>query len=179
MRLLVVEDDGPVARFIKKGLESEGYEVDLAVDGKDAIGLATAFSYDGILLDLGLPGIDGIRVLETLRAQKASVPVIVLSGRAGVEDRVKGLDAGADDYLTKPFSLAELLARVRSVMRRGSSLADATLVVADLELNRVERTVQRGGRRIELTTKEFALLEFLMRNTGRRVTRAMIIENVW
>jgi two-component system copper resistance phosphate regulon response regulator CusR len=179
MRVLVVEDDKPVASFLRKGLEAENYAVDVAGDGKEAVLMADAYDYDLIMLDLGLPESDGIEVLKHVRATKASTPVLVLTGRSRVEDRVKGLDVGADDYLTKPFSYSELSARIRALLRRGSRAPDSCLHVADLEINRIERTVKRGDRKIELTPKEFALLEYLMRNAGRRVTRAMIIEHVW
>jgi two-component system copper resistance phosphate regulon response regulator CusR len=179
MRVLVVEDDKPVASFLRKGLEAENYAVDVAGDGKEAIHLSDAYEYDLVMLDLGLPESDGIEVLKHIRAKRDSLPVLVLTGRSRVEDRVKGLDVGADDYLTKPFSYSELSARVRALLRRGSRSVDSCLRVADLEINRIERTVKRGDRRIDLTPKEFSLLEYLMRNAGRRVTRAMIIEHVW
>ena len=179
MRVLVVEDDKPVASFLRKGLEAENYAVDVAGDGKEAVLMADAYEYDLVMLDLGLPESDGIEVLKHVRLQKPSLPVLVLTGRSRVEDRVKGLDIGADDYLTKPFSFSELSARVRALLRRGTRTLDSCLRVVDLEINRIERTVKRGDRKIELTPKEFALLEYLMRNAGRRVTRAMIIEHVW
>jgi DNA-binding response OmpR family regulator len=183
MRVLVVEDDKPVASFLRKGLEAENYAVDVAGDGKEAILMSDAYEYDLVMLDLGLPesdGItDGIEVLKQVRAKRPSVPVLVLTGRSRVEDRVKGLDVGADDYLTKPFSYSELSARIRALLRRGARSVDSCLQVADLEINRIERTVKRADRRIDLTPKEFALLEYLMRNAGHRVTRAMIIEHVW
>ncbi|MBI1749387.1 MAG: response regulator transcription factor [Acidobacteria bacterium] len=179
MRVLVAEDDNPLANFVRKGLEAEHYAVDIASDGEEARFMAEEYEYDLIILDLNLPRVDGVEVLKHVRARKPSLPVIVLTARNKVEDRVKGLDLGADDYLTKPFSFSELSARVRALLRRGSRPAEAVLRVEDLELDRVERAVKRGGKRIELTPKEFALLEFLMRNAGRRVTRAMIIEHVW
>src|ERR1022692_2338315 len=179
MRVLVVEDDKPVASFLRKGLEAENYAVDVAGDGKEAMLMVETYQYDLVMLDLGLPESDGIEVLKQVRVKRASLPVLVLTGRSRVEDRVKGLDVGADDYLTKPFSYTELSARIRALLRRGSRAPDSCLRVADLEINRIERTVKRGDRRIELTPKEFALLEYLMRNAGRRVTRAMIIEHVW
>src|SRR5450755_1654351 len=164
MRVLVVEDDKPVASFLRKGLEAENYAVDVAGDGKEAIMMSDAYDYDLIMLDLGLPEADGIEVLKQVRAKKASIPVLVLTGRSRVEDRVKGLDVGADDYLTKPFSYTELSARIRALLRRRTRPAEACLQVADLQINRIERTVKRGERFIELTPKEFALLEYLMRN---------------
>lgn len=180
MRVLVVEDDKPVASFLRKGLEAENYAVDVAGDGREALLMVNTYEYDLVMLDLGLPESDGIEVLKQVRVKRANLPVLVLTGRSRVEDRVKGLDVGADDYLTKPFSFTELSARVRALLRRGSrSAGDSCLRVADLEINRIERTVKRGEKRIELTPKEFSLLEYLMRNAGRRVTRAMIIEHVW
>ena len=179
MRVLLVEDDKPVASFVQKGLTAEQYAVDVAGDGDEAQFMAEQSDYDLMILDLSLPGIDGLDVLKHLRAKKSCLPVLVLTGRSRVEDRVKGLDLGADDYLTKPFSFSELAARVRALMRRGTRPVEVTLQVEDLEMNRVERTVKRAGRPIELTPREFALLEYLMRNAGRCVTRAMIIEHVW
>jgi len=179
MRILVVEDDKAVASFVKRGLESEQYAVDVAGDGEEAQVLIAAASFDLIILDLGLPKVDGLDVLKHIRSRKPSPPVLILSGRARVEDRVKGLDLGADDYLSKPFSFSELAARVRALLRRNPSALDIVLRVEDLELDRAERLVRRAGQRIELTPREFALLEYLMRNAGRSVTRAMIIEHVW
>jgi len=179
MRILIVEDDKAVASFVKKGLESEQYAVDVTGDGEDAQSLVGEADFDLIILDLVLPKIDGLDVLKHIRSRKPSLPVLVLSGRARVEDRVKGLDLGADDYLTKPFSFSELSARVRALLRRSPSTIGIVLRVEDLELDRAERLVKRAGRRIDLTPREFALLEYLMRNAGRSVTRAMIIEHVW
>jgi two-component system copper resistance phosphate regulon response regulator CusR len=179
MRLLVAEDDKPVASFVQKGLNAEHYAVDLAADGDEAEFMVEQFDYDLLVLDLNLPRRDGLEVLKHARAAKPSLPVLVLTVRSRVEDRVKGLDLGADDYLTKPFSFSELAARIRALLRRGKRPAEAVLRVADLELHRVERAVTRAGRRIALTPKEFALLEYLLRNAGRSVTRAMIIEHVW
>lgn len=179
MRVLIAEDDKPVASFVQKGLEAEQYSVDIAQDGDEAQFMVNQFDYDLAVLDLTLPRIDGLEVLRHIRESKHTMPVLILTGRNRVEDRVKGLDLGADDYLTKPFSFSELSARVRALLRRSSMPAEVTLRVADLELNRVERTVIRAGKAIEMTPKEFALLEYLMRNAGRCVTRAMIIEHVW
>ena len=179
MRILLVEDDKPVASFVKKGLESEQYAVDLAWDGEDAQSLVSEANFDLVILDLILPKVDGLEVLKHIRSRKPSPPVLILSGRAGVEDRVKGLDLGADDYLTKPFSFTELSARVRALLRRPPNPLGIVLRVEELELDRAERVVRRAGRRIDLTPREFALLEYLMRNAGRCVTRAMIIEHVW
>jgi DNA-binding response OmpR family regulator len=179
MRILVAEDDTALSSFVRKGLEAEHYAVDVAHEGDEAQYMAEQFDYDLLLLDLMLPGLDGLKVLERVRTRKPSLPVLVLTGRTTVEDRVKGLDLGADDYLTKPFSFTELAARVRALLRRGTRPTASLLRVDDLEVDRVERRVLRGGRRVELTTKEFSLLEYLMRNRGLTVTRAMIVEHVW
>ena len=179
MRILVVEDDEALAAFLRRGLEGEGYGVDVAADGDEAHRMAIAYAYDLIILDLNLPRMHGVDVLKRLREKKASVPVLILTARTQVEDRVQGLDLGADDYLTKPFSFAALSARIRALLRRGSRPSESVLKIEDLELNRIERVVKRGGTRIDLTPREFELLEYLMRNAGRRVTRTMIIEHVW
>jgi DNA-binding response OmpR family regulator len=179
MRILVVEDDTALASFLKKGLEAEHYAVDVANDGEDARWMACESDYDLIILDLNLPKMDGISALRVIRPKRPSVPVLILTGRSRIEDRVESLDAGADDCLTKPFSYTELSARVRALLRRRPVAAATMLKVADLELDRVERTVQRGGKRIELTSKEFGLLEYLLRNAGHRITRNMIVEHVW
>jgi two-component system copper resistance phosphate regulon response regulator CusR len=179
MRVLIAEDDKPVASFVQKGLEAEQYAVDVAQDGDEAQCMVDQFDYDVAVLDLALPRVDGLDVLKHIRESKPALPVLILTGRNRVEDRVKGLDLGADDYLTKPFSFSELSARVRALLRRAAQPAEVVLRVGDLELNRVERIVRRAGQAIELTPKEFGLLEYLMRNAGRCVTRAMIIEHVW
>jgi DNA-binding response OmpR family regulator len=179
MRILVVEDEQAVAGIIKEGLESDHYGVDVAGDGERAKSLLGGADYDLVILDLVLPKVDGYQVLNHLRRQKPSLPVLILSGRADVEDRVKGLDLGADDYLPKPFSYPELSARVRALLRRSLGWGETVLRVGDLEMDRAERMVTRGGRHIELTPHEFALLECLMRNAGRCVTRDMLIEHVW
>jgi len=179
MRILIAEDDKPVASFVQKGLEAEQYAVDVAQDGDEAQFMVGQFDYDVAVLDLTLPRVDGLDVLKHIRETKPALPVLILTGRNRVEDRVKGLDLGADDYLTKPFSFSELSARVRALMRRAAQPAEVILRVDNLELNRVERTVKRAGHPTELTPKEFALLDYLMRNAGRCVTRAMIIEHVW
>ena len=179
MRVLVVEDDTKVASFLRKGLKSEGYAVDIAPDGEKASELAVGEPYDAIVLDIGLPGKDGYTVLTELRQQKQRTPVLLLTARDGVEDRVRGLDLGADDYLSKPFAFAELTARLRALLRRGAPEPEAILQVADLTLDPARHEVKRGGRLIDLTPKEFSLLEYLMRNAGRPVTRAMISEHVW
>lgn len=179
MRILVVEDDAALASYIRKGLESEHYAVDVAFDGEQGALMACDLDYDLLILDLNLPKLDGISVLRNLRPSKPQMPVLVLTARPLVEDRVHALDSGADDCVNKPFSYSELSARVRALMRRGRPSVESILQVADLQLNRVERKVLRNGRQIELTAKEFALLEYLMRNAGRRITRSMIIEHVW
>lgn len=179
MHILVVEDDASLASLLRKGLEAEHYAVDVASDGDDARWLASENDFDLMILDLNLPKMDGIGVLHAVRPQKPSLPVLVVTGRSRIEDRVHSLDCGADDCLTKPFSYTELSARVRALLRRHPVTTEAVLRVADLELNRVERWVKRAGKRIELTAKEFGLLEYLLRNAGHRVTRAMIVEHVW
>ena len=179
MHILVVEDDASLASLLRKGLEAEHYAVDVASDGDDARWLASVNDFDLMILVLNLPKMDGIGVLHAVRPQKPSLPVLVVTGRSRIEDRVHSLDCGADDCLTKPFSYTELSARVRALLRRHPVTTEAVLRVADLELNRVERWVKRAGKRIELTAKEFGLLEYLLRNAGHRVTRAMIVEHAW
>ncbi|MBZ5707405.1 MAG: response regulator transcription factor [Acidobacteriia bacterium] len=179
MRILIAEDDTALASFVRKGLEAEHYAVDVSADGEQARAMAGEFDYDLVVLDLILPRLDGVSILRYVRTRKPSVPILVLTGRSRVEDRVQCLDLGADDYLVKPFSFSELSARIRALLRRCHLPAESVLAVDDLKLDRVERRVERAGRRIELTSKEFALLEYLMRNAGRRITRAMIIEHVW
>jgi heavy metal response regulator len=179
MRILVIEDDAALSSFIRKGLEAEHHAVDTANDGEQGRTMALEFDYDLVVLDLNLPGVDGLSVLKSVRQSKTSLPVMILTARSRVEDRVQCLDTGADDYLVKPFSFLELSARVRALLRRGQVPSELVLTVRDLSLDRVQRKVERAGHHIELTTKEFALLEYLMRNAGRRLTRPMIIEHVW
>jgi heavy metal response regulator len=179
MRILVVEDEKKVASFIKQGLEEEGYAVDWAADGQEGLLLARDGVHDLIVLDLNLPKMDGIKVLQELRQAKMKVPVLLLTVRAMIEDKVLGLDAGADDYLTKPFSFQELLARIRALRRRRQEVEPVLLRVADLTLDPARRLVRRGPDKIELSTKEFALLDYFMRNPGRVLTRTMIAEHVW
>jgi DNA-binding response OmpR family regulator len=179
MRVLIAEDDPAVATFVKKGLEAEHYAVDVTHDGEQARTMATEMDYDLFMLDLNLPGVDGVAILRHLRPRKPSMPILVLTSRNRVEDRVQCLDLGADDYMGKPFSFSELSARIRALLRRSHLPAASVLTVADLKLDRVERRVERASKRIELTSKEFGLLEYLMLNAGRRVSRAMIIEHVW
>src|SRR5271168_4667441 len=179
MRILLAEDDEALGRFVRQGLEAENHAVEIFADGELAKNAATENEFDLVVLDLNLPKIDGVSVLRHLRMKKPSLPVLVLTQRTRVEDRVQCLDLGADDYLGKPFSFSELSARIRALLRRCHLPAESVLTVEDLKLDRVERRVERAGRRIDLTGKEFALLEYLMRNAGRRITRAMIIEHVW
>ncbi len=181
MRILVVEDDTDVAGFVMKGLREAGHEAAQAGNGQDGLSLASSEPFDAIILDRMLPGgLDGLRVLETLRAQDNQTPVLFLSAMVGVDDRVRGLQAGGDDYMTKPFAFSELLARVEELMRRGRSARRATrLVVGDLEMDLLSRTVRRRGQKIELQPREFRLLEFLMRHAGQVVTRTMLLEGVW
>lgn len=179
MRVLIAEDDAALAKFVSQGLEAEHYTVDVYSDGEQAGAAAHEIDYDLIILDLNLPTLDGVSVLRQLRAKKPTLPVLVLTQRSRVEDRVQCLDTGADDYLPKPFSFSELSARIRALLRRSHLPSQSVLAIDDLKLDRIEHRVERSGRRIDLTAKEFALLEYLMRNTGRCVTRAMIIEHVW
>jgi len=179
MRILIAEDDEALARFVRRGLEGENYTVDVLADGEQARTAATQFEYDVVILDLNLPKLDGVSVLRQLRAKKPSLPVLVLTQRAKLEDRVQCLDTGADDFLPKPFSFGELSARIRALVRRSHLPSESVLNAGDLRLDRVQRLVERAGCRIELTAKEFCLLEYLMLNAGRRVTRSMIIEHVW
>ena len=179
MRVLIAEDDPALATFVQKGLEAEHYAVDVTHDGEQAKAMATELDYDLFMLDLNLPRMDGISILRHLRPRKPSMPILVLTSRNRVEDRVQCLDLGADDYMGKPFSFIELSARIRALLRRSHLPAASVLTVADLKLDRVERKVERASKRIELTSKEFGLLEYLMLNAGRRVSRTMIIEHVW
>jgi DNA-binding response OmpR family regulator len=180
MRILVVEDERKVANFIRQGLEEEGHTVEVAADGATALDLVVDGSpYDLVVLDLMLPQRDGFTVLRTARARRVDTPVLILTARDGVSDKVTGLDLGADDYLTKPFAFEEFLARVRALLRRGSSQRAPLLRLADLTLDPSTREVSRGPRKIVLTTREYALLEYFLRNTGRVLTRPMIAEHVW
>jgi two-component system OmpR family response regulator len=179
MRILVVEDELKMAGLLKRGLEEEGYAVDVAATGSDAVWAATENPYDAILLDVMLPDVNGFEVCRRLRAGGRWAPVLMLTARTAVTDRVAGLDAGADDYLTKPFSFSELFARVRALVRRGATERPAVLEVGDLTLDPGARRVARGGTAVELTAKEFALLEYFMRRPGEVLTRSRIIEHVW
>ena len=179
MRILVVEDEKKTASFIRKALRAEGFAVDVCHDGEDALHLAATVPYDAIVLDIMLPGRDGLSVLRQLRERRSAVPVLLLSARGEVNERVEGLDAGADDYLPKPFALAELVARVRAMGRRGGEPRATVLQVADLALDTVARVARRGEATIELTAREYRLLEFLMRSPGRICGRMTILEKVW
>ncbi|MEE9180988.1 MAG: response regulator transcription factor [candidate division NC10 bacterium] len=179
MRLLVVEDEKKVASFIKQGLEEESYAVDVASDGEEGLGMALDRVHDLIILDIFLPKMDGLRILQELRKEKVTTPVLLLTVRATIEDKVLGLDAGADDYLTKPFAFEELLARVRALLRRRAEAEPPVLQVADLTLDPARHVVARGGEKVELTPREFALLAYFMRNPGRVLTRTTISEHVW
>jgi DNA-binding response OmpR family regulator len=179
MRVLVVEDEKKTASFIRKALQAEGFAVDVCENGNDALAAATTTSFDGIVLDIMLPGRDGLSVLRQLRERKNATPVLLLSARGEVNERVEGLDAGADDYLPKPFALVELVARVRALGRRGGEPKSTLLRLADLTLDTITRQAQRKGVTFELTTREYRLLEFLMRSTGRICGRMAILEKVW
>jgi DNA-binding response OmpR family regulator len=178
MRLLVVEDEKRIADFLSRGLESAGYGVDVVHNGNDAIDKVHTTEYDLVVLDLGLPDIDGLKVLEKIKNRKAVSPVLILSARDSVDDRVKGLEQGADDYLVKPFAFVELLARARVLIRRGQPTPEK-LQVGDLALDCIRRRVTRNNENIELAPKEFSILEYMMRNRGRPLSRTMIVEHVW
>jgi two-component system copper resistance phosphate regulon response regulator CusR len=178
MRILIVEDEKRIADFLSRGLESAGYAVDHAPNGQTALDLVHQTEYDLIVLDLGLPDMDGLQVLQKVRNRKTSPPVLILSARDAVEDRVKGLEVGADDYLVKPFAFVELLARARALLRRGQPVPER-LQVGDLVLDCIRRRVTRDGEPIELAPKEFSILEYMMRNRGRPLSRTMIVEHVW
>lgn len=179
MRILVVEDDRKLVQVLRQGLKENGFAVDTAADGNLGLELALDTDYDAIVLDLMLPGLSGLDLLKALRARHRVAPVLILSARSAVEDRIQGLDLGADDYLAKPFSFQELLARLRAITRRPSAEPKTTLVAADLELDVARREVRRAGRPIDLTAKEFALLELLLKKKGVVVTRGMILDRVW
>lgn len=179
MKVLVVEDENQIAGFVRKGLEEQGFTVDLCDNGNDGYVLATTQSYDAIVLDIMLPGRDGLSILRTLRKQRNTVPVIVLTARSELDERIEGLNLGADDYITKPFFVEELIARLHAVVRRASGEQLSVLQTEDLTVNLITREVRRGERSITLTTREFTLLEYLMRSPGRVFTRTQILEHVW
>lgn len=179
MRILVVEDETKMARLLQRGLSGEGMAVDVASTGEDALWMAAATAYDAIVLDVMLPGIDGVEACRRLRAAEAWTPVLMLTARDGVEDRVAGLDGGADDYLLKPFAFTELLARLRAVIRRGPVERPTVLAAGDLTLDPARRAVERGGVRIDLSSTEFAMLEAFMRRPGEVLSRFQMIERVW
>jgi two-component system OmpR family response regulator len=180
VRILIVEDDDKIASFLAKGLKQNGFSVDTASDGDQALSLCRTVDYDSIVLDIMLPKLDGLSVLRTIRAEKRLVPVLLLSAKASVDNRVTGLQAGADDYLTKPFAFSELLARLQALIRRATHVAEpTTLAIGDLSMNLLTREVFRDGQKIELQSREFALLELLLRHPGRPITKTMILEHVW
>jgi DNA-binding response OmpR family regulator len=180
MRLLLIEDDLEIAAFIRKGMKEAGFSVDHAAEGPVGLEMAIASPYDVAVIDLMLPGLDGLAVIDELRRRRIRVPVLILSARRSVGERVEGLEAGGDDYLTKPFAFSELLARVQALLRRAQSVPEpTTLTVADLRIDLLRRTVVRGDRHIELQPREFGLLEYLARNAGRIVSKTMIMEHVW
>ncbi len=179
MRILVVEDESKISQFVKRGLKEEGYAVDVAQDGEEGHFLLSTNEYDAVILDLMLPKIDGLTLCRTLRKEGNQTPIIMLTAKDTVKDKVKGLDSGADDYLPKPFAFEELLARLRVVLRKKDGRVQTQLKVDELCMDLLTHKVTRSGREIELTVKEYALLEYLMRNTGNIVTRTMISEHVW
>ena len=179
MHILLVEDELKMARALRRGLEQEGHSVDSATDGDDALSRGAEFEYDAIVLDVMLPNRDGFSICRELRARNRWAPVLILTARDAVEDRIRGLDAGADDYLVKPFAFGELLARLRALVRRGASERPAVLTVGDVELDPAAHTVTREGSLVDLSVREFSLLEFLMRHAGEVVSRTRILEQVW
>ncbi|MDP9299411.1 MAG: response regulator transcription factor [Actinomycetota bacterium] len=179
MRILVVEDEPKVARAIRRGLEEHAYAVDLSADGADALSMATEYDYDAVVLDLMIPEPDGVAVCRELRRRERWAPILMLTARGAVEDRMSGLDAGADDYLIKPFAFGELLARLRAIVRGRSGSRPAVLQVGDLCVDPASHTVSRSGHPVELTAREYSLLEFLVRHAGEVVTRTQILEHVW
>ena len=180
MRILVVEDDKKIASFVVNGLKQSGYAVDHSTDGEHGLIMAQSIAYDVAVVDIMLPKLDGLSLIQQLRAKGTRIPVLILSAKASVDDRVKGLHAGGDDYLTKPFAFSELLARIQALIRRATQASEPTrLVVGDLKLDLLTREVQRGAEKIELQPREFALLEYLMRNPNRTVTKTMILEHIF
>ncbi|MGD1085955.1 MAG: response regulator transcription factor [Verrucomicrobiota bacterium] len=180
MRILVVEDDNKIASFIVKGLKQSGYAVDRCADGEEGLIFAETTAYDAAVVDIMLPKLDGLSLVQRLRGKKICIPVIILSAKASVDDRVRGLEAGADDYLTKPFAFSELSARLQALIRRATQVAEPSrLSAGDLELDLFSREVTRAGQKVDLQAREFALLEYLMRHTGRPVTKTMILEHIF
>jgi two-component system OmpR family response regulator len=180
MRVLVIEDDAETAAYVVEGLKQDGHTADHVSDGRDGLNLATSSSYDVLVVDRMLPGLEGLIMVETLRAAGVKTPVLFLTARAGIDDRVAGLNAGGDDYLVKPFAFSELVARLGALARRPhTTRVETTLRVADLEMDLIGRRVSRGGTQIDLQPREFRLLEYLMRNAGRVVTRTMLLEHIW
>ncbi len=179
MKILVIEDEKKIASFVRKGLEAQGFVVDVSHHGDEGFTLATTRPYDAVVLDIMLPGKDGLSILRNLRERKNPLPVVLLTARSELNERLEGLNLGADDYLTKPFHIEELIARLHAVTRRATGTSQSILTVTDLALNLLTREVRRGDRRIELTTREFSLLEHLMRSPGRVLTRIEICERVW
>lgn len=179
MRILIIEDEKKVAHFIKRGLEEEHYAVDVAYDGETGLYMTEVNEYDLVVLDIMIPKIDGWEVLKKIRDKKNTVPILILTAKDSVEDIVRGLDSGCDDYLTKPFEFREFLARIRALLRRDKAEKETLLKVGDLTLSLITHKVTRGGKEIELTSKEYALLEYFMRNPGKVLTRTMISEHVW
>jgi two-component system OmpR family response regulator len=180
MRILLVEDDLKIASFVVKGLQQAGFAVDHAGDGEEGLDLALYETYDAAIIDIMLPKLDGLKLIEELRRKKIDTPVIILSAKRSIDDRVKGLQTGSDDYLTKPFSFSELLARVQALIRRATRITEPTrLSVGDLSIELLKREIFRAGKKIDLQPREYSLLEYLMRNTGRVVSKTMILEHVW
>ena len=180
MRILVVEDDKKIASFVKKGLEAAGFAVDHAPDGEEGLHLALTESYDAAIIDLMLPRLDGLTLIENIRKDRINTPIIILSAKGSIDDRVRGLQTGSDDYLTKPFAFSELLARVQALIRRSTGTSEpTTLSLTDLTMNLLTREVCRSEKKIELQPREFSLLEYLMRNAGKVVSKTMIMEHVW
>ena len=180
MRILVVEDDKKIASFVKKGLEAAGFTVDHALDGEEGLHLALTESYDAAIVDLMLPKLDGLTLIENIRKERINTPIIILSAKGSIDDRVRGLQTGSDDYLTKPFAFSELLARVQALIRRSTGTSEpTTLSLADLSMDLLTREVYRAEKKMELQPREFSLLEYLMRNAGKVVSKTMIMEHVW
>ena len=179
MRVLIVEDEEKLLEIISRGLKAEGFAVDTASDGQHGLDMANTYSYDVIILDLMLPKLSGTQLLEALRRKNLEVPILILTAKDSLEDKVKHLEAGADDYLTKPFAFSELLVRVRALLRRSPIQRKDIVRIADLEIDRLSRQIKRSGKRVELSAKEYGLLEYLALNSGRILSRTMILENVW